>query len=136
VRRLALAGTVAILVFATIGQLSHHGGVSASGYAADLLPLLGCWLAAAWWTRRFVPTWIVGVTAGIAIRTVVLSHYRWSELSFLLVALTFVGALAFALLAVPGLVRRGLTTRTRRNGHVPKREPAQSNRLSEPERDI
>ena len=92
--RLALAGAAAVLVFATIGQLSHEGGVSAGGYAADVLPLLACWLAAAWRTRRFVPTWLLGVTGGVAIRMVVLGHYRWSELSFLAVALAFVGALA------------------------------------------
>jgi hypothetical protein len=94
VTRLALSGVVAIVVFATIGQLSHHGGVSAGGYAADTLPFIGAWLAFAWWTRRFVPTWLLGVTAGVAIRAVVLSHYRWRELSFLVVALVFVGALS------------------------------------------
>lgn len=92
--RLALAGVVAIVVFATIGQLSHHGDVSAGGYAADSLPFIGCWLAAARWTRRFVPTWLLGVTGGVAIRAVVLSHYRWSELSFYAVALCFIGAVA------------------------------------------
>jgi hypothetical protein len=74
--RLALAGVVAILVFATIGQLSHHGGVSLGGYAADTLPFLFGWL----------------------LRAVVLSHYRWSELSFWVVALVFVGALSGVLL--------------------------------------
>jgi hypothetical protein len=96
--RLALAGVTAIVVFATIGQLSHEGGVSWSGYAADTLPFLGAWLVAAWWTGRFVPTWLVGVTAGVAIRAVILSHYRWSELSFLAVALVFVGAVAWIIL--------------------------------------
>ena len=38
--RLALAGTLAILAFATIGQLSHDHHVSLAGYAADALPLL------------------------------------------------------------------------------------------------
>jgi hypothetical protein len=99
VTRLAAAGAVAILLFATIGQLSHHGGVSLGGYAADLVPLLGCWLAAAWWTRRFVPTWLLGVTAGVAIRMLVLGHERWSELAFWLVALAFVGAVAAAVLS-------------------------------------
>ena len=89
-----LSGVVAIVVFATIGQLSHHGGVSPGGYAADTLPFLGAWLALAWRTRRFVPTWLVGVTAGVAVRAVILGHYRWSELSFLVVALVFVGAVA------------------------------------------
>ena len=99
-RSLALAGTLAILLFATIGQLSHHGGVSLGGYAADSLPFIGAWLALAWWTKRFLPTWLVGVTAGVAIRAVVLSHYRWSELSFLAVALVFIGAVSFVLLLV------------------------------------
>ena len=93
--RLAWAGVVAVLLFATIGQLSHHGGVTAAGYAEDAVPLLCCWLAAAWATRRFVPTWLLGVTAGVAIRMVVLSHYRWNELAFYAVALCFVGAVAF-----------------------------------------
>ena len=102
--RLAWPGVVAILLFATIGQLSHHGGVTAGGYAADALPFLGCWLAAAWATRRFVPTWLLGVTGGAAIRMVVLSHYRWNELAFYAVALVFVGAVAFALRFAAGRV--------------------------------
>ncbi len=93
-RRVALAGVVAIVVFATIGQLSHHGGVSAGGYAADVLPLLVCWLVAAWWTRRFVPTWLLGVTAGVVVRMLVLGHERWDEVAFWLVSLVVVGALA------------------------------------------
>lgn len=102
--RFAVAGTVAIVVFATIGQLSHEGGVSVGGYAADVLPVLGCWLAAAWWTKRFVPTWLLGVTAGVALRMVILGHYRWRELSFLVVSLVFVGAVAFAVTVVWRLV--------------------------------
>src|SRR5581483_9611662 len=92
--RLAAAGIVAVFLFATIGQLSHHGGVSAGGYAADTLPFLGCWLAAAYATRRFVSTWLVGAVGGVAIRAVVLSHYRWSELSFLAVAIVFLGVVS------------------------------------------
>ena len=115
--RLAWSGVVAILLFATIGQLSHHGGVTAGGYAADALPLLGCWLAAAWATRRFVPTWLVGVTAGVAIRMVVLSHYRWNELAFLCVAVAFVGAVAgFVTLSCVRLASGHV-----RNGRVPPR---------------
>lgn len=98
-RRLALAGTVAIVLFATIGQLSHHDRVTVGGYAADLVPLLASWLVLAAATRRFGPTWLGGVTAGVAIRMVALGHYRWSELSFLAVALAFVGAVALGVLA-------------------------------------
>jgi len=93
-----------ILLFVTIGQLSHRGGVSVAGYAEDALPFVGAWLLAfRLFAGRFVPTWLVGVTLGVAIRAVALSHYRWSELSFWLVALAFIGAVAFV---VRVLVRR------------------------------
>lgn len=93
--KLAVSGTLAIVVFATIGQLSHRGGVSLGGYAADLVPLLASWLVFAALTQRFVPTWLGGVTVGVLIRMVVLGHYRWSEVSFWVVALVFVGGVAF-----------------------------------------
>jgi len=98
VTRLEIAGAVSILLFATIGQLSHDHSVSLSGYAADALPLLGSWIVMARLTDRFLPTWLVGVTAGVAIRMIVLGHYRWNELAFLAVSLVFIGAVAFATL--------------------------------------
>ena len=95
----------AILLFATIGQLSHHGHLSATGYAEDAVPFLVCWLAAsALFGGRFVPTWLVGVTLGVAVRAVILSHYRWNELAFWLVALVFIGAVAFLGRVVAGRV--------------------------------
>lgn len=72
-----------------------------SGYAEDALPLLAGWLLVAWRTRRFVPTWLAGITLGVAVRMAILSHERWSELAFLAVALAFNGAAA-------GLVYLGL----------------------------
>jgi hypothetical protein len=99
----ALTDAFAILLFATIGQLSHNGRVSATGYAEDALPFLVCWLAAfRLFGGRFVPTWLVGVTAGVAVRAAVLSHYRWNELAFWLVSLAFVGAVALALRVASG----------------------------------
>lgn len=86
---------MAILAFATIGQLSHDHHVSLGGYAADALPLLVAWFAAAYATRRFVPTWLVGVALGVVGRMIALGHYRWNELVFLLVALVFVGVIAW-----------------------------------------
>ena len=95
-------------MFATIGQLSHEHHVSLGGYAGDALPLLACWLAAAALTRRFVPTWLAGVTAGVLVRMVVLGHYHWNQLAFLAVALVFVGVLAW-----PALwMMRRLSSRT------------------------
>jgi Protein of unknown function (DUF3054) len=93
-----LAGSIAIVCFATIGQLSHHGGVTLGGYAADLLPFLGGWLVVAASTRRFLPTWLLGVTAGVCVRMLVLGHERWSELAFLAVSLAFIGPVAGALM--------------------------------------
>jgi uncharacterized membrane protein YhdT len=51
--------------------------------------------AVAYATRRFVPTWLAGVTLGVAARMIALGHYHWDELTFLLVALVFVGLLAW-----------------------------------------
>jgi hypothetical protein len=68
------------------------------------LPLLAGWLAFAVVTRRFVSTWLGGVTAGVAIRMVALGHYRWNELAFLAVALGFVGVVAFAVTAMMAAV--------------------------------
>jgi hypothetical protein len=101
-----LADSVAIVVFAVIGNLSHHGEVSARGLARDVLPLLGGWLGAGlvfglyrrptvW---RLVATWLVGVTAGVVVRATVLNHTDvGKEASFLAVALVF--TLLFALAA-------------------------------------
>ena len=93
--RLALAGAVSILLFATIGQLSHDHHVSLSGYASDALPLLVAWLVLARLTGRFLTTWLGGVTIGVGIRLVVLGHYHWNELAFLAVALGFIGLVAW-----------------------------------------
>jgi hypothetical protein len=85
-----------------------------SGYAADLLPLLGAWLAVAYATRRFVPTWLIGVTLGVVIRMVVLGHYHWNQLLFLAVALVFIGAVAWV---TRGLLRIWTGRRTARSAH-------------------
>jgi hypothetical protein len=96
VSRLAAAtDAAAILLFVTIGQLSHRGGVSAVGYAEDALPFLAGWFAvSATSGGRFVPTWLGGTTLGVAVRLVALSHYRAGEAAFWLVALVFLGVVA------------------------------------------
>lgn len=82
-------------MFATIGLLDHDGHLSAHGYARDVLPLAVGWFAAfAAFRGRFLPTWLVGTTLGVAIRTVVLGHYRLNVLAFLLVSLVFLGVTA------------------------------------------
>lgn len=97
-RRRALADTVAILAFATIGQLSHHGQVSTHGYAGDALTLLAGWfIAFAIFRGRFVPTWLTGVVLGVVIRMVALGHYHWNQLAFFTTTLVIVGVLAAVL---------------------------------------
>jgi hypothetical protein len=59
------------------------------------VPLLAGWFFGAYATRRFLPTWLLGVTLGVAIRMVALGHYQGDQLTFLLVALVFVGLVAW-----------------------------------------
>ena len=63
-----------------------------------IVPFGLCWLVVGRQTERFLPTWLVGVSAGVVVRMVVLGHERWSELSFLVVSLVVIGALSFVLL--------------------------------------
>jgi hypothetical protein len=99
------ADATAIAVFTVIGLLSHHGGVTGRGLARDLLPLLGGWFAVALLVRlyarpalwRLVTTWLVGITAGVAIRAVILGHTQaGKEGAFLGVALVFTGVFVLA----------------------------------------
>jgi Protein of unknown function (DUF3054) len=97
-RLAATADAVAIVVFAVVGLLSHHGHVSGSGLARDALPLLGGWFAAALLVRlyerprprRLAATWLLGITAGVAVRAAILGHtHAGKEAAFLGVALAF-----------------------------------------------
>jgi hypothetical protein len=67
--------------------------------------LLVAWFAVAYATGRFIPAWLLGVTLGVIARMIVLGHYHWDQLTFLLVALVFVGAVAAVLLKLPNLVK-------------------------------
>jgi hypothetical protein len=57
--------------------------------------LLVAWSVVAYATRRFLPTWLAGVTLGVVARMIALGHYHWDQLTFLLVALVFVGVVAW-----------------------------------------
>ena len=92
------ADAVALVAFSVVGLLSHHGTVTAGGLAHDALPLLGGWFAAALvfrlYTRpslgRLLATWACGVTAGVAVRALVLGRsFDGHEAAFLGVALAF-----------------------------------------------
>jgi len=92
------ADAAALVAFAVVGLLSHHGTVTAAGLAHDALPLLAGWFAAALvfrlYTRpsvsRLLATWACGVTAGVVLRALVLGRtLNGHEAAFLGVALAF-----------------------------------------------
>ena len=101
-RTLAAADAAMIVAFVTIGLLSHHGGLSARGYARDALPFLGCWFAAAAAFRlyrrterwRLAATWATGVGSAVLVRALILGRtVNGSEGAFLAVALVTIGLL-------------------------------------------
>src|SRR5438477_3625560 len=73
------ADAVALLAFVTVGLLNHHGSVSATGYARDAIPIVGCWLLAGGAfdlykrprARALFGTWLLGVTAGVVVRALI-----------------------------------------------------------------
>ncbi len=108
-RLAAGSDAVAILIFVTIGLLSHHGALSLRGYARDALPFLGCWFAAALvaglYSRpsfaRLAVTWAIGVPVAVLMRALVLGRtLGGKEAAFLAVSLVTIGVLVVALRAV------------------------------------
>jgi Protein of unknown function (DUF3054) len=104
-----------LLVFAVVGLLSHHGGVSGRGLARDAVPLLCGWFAAAALARlyaapsvrRLAATWLAGVTGAVVVRALVLGHrHVGSEAAFLGVSLTFTLVFVVAARLVAGLAVR------------------------------
>jgi hypothetical protein len=111
---LALTDAVGILVFVTIGLLSHDKGLSATGYARDALPLLAGWFGAALifhlYTqprpRHLLATWAIGVTAGVLLRALVLGRaLNGKEAAFLGVTLVMSLVFVLALRSAVGLAR-------------------------------
>ena len=96
-RTAVAADMLAIVAFVTVGLINHEGGLSAAGYARDVLPIAGCWLAAAGAfdlykrprRRALLATWLVGVTGGILVRALVLWRLDGNDAFFLAVALCF-----------------------------------------------
>jgi len=121
-RRAPIADALAILVFVTIGLLSHHGDLTLRGYARDALPFLGAWFAAAllfhlysrpgWW--RLAATWAVGVPAAVLVRALALGRHLGSkEAAFLVVSLVTVGLLVVGFRLLSSRVLRASPSRRR-----------------------
>ena len=111
-RRYVAADVAALLLFTTVGLLSH--GFELVGYARDFVPFTVAWLvvgfAVGLYRRpsrtRLLVTWIVAVPAAWLVRALVLGHaIDGHELAFLATSLAFtllfVGALRLLVGAVP-----------------------------------
>ena len=91
-RRAASIDAAALVVFVVVGVLTH--GASAGAFVRDLLCIVGGWFAAALALRlyrrggwlRLGGTWLVGITAGIAVRAAIVGHFA---VDFYFVALAF-----------------------------------------------
>ena len=113
-RRLAIAAdAAAIVLFAIVGMLSHDA--AASAFARDALPLLGGWFAAALVTRLYVQpslprllvTWIVGITAGVLVRALILGRdLDGHQAAFLATSLVFTLLFVVALRAATAALTR------------------------------
>lgn len=99
---LAACDAAAIVVFVSIGLLAHHRGLTVGGYARDTVPLAAGWFGAAALLRpytrpgagRLAATWLVGVTAGVLVRALILGRsLDGGEAAFLGVCLGVIGAL-------------------------------------------
>jgi hypothetical protein len=112
-RRAVAADVLALLAFVTVGLWNHKGGLSATGYARDALPIAGCWLVAAGafdlykrpTVRAVLSTWITGVTAGVLIRALILWRLDGDDAVFLAVALCFTLLFVLAFRAAATLLR-------------------------------
>ena len=110
----ALIDAAAILLFVSIGLVSHHRGLAPAGYARDALPLLAGWFGAALLFRtypdgrfrRLLATWAVGVPAGVLLRALALGRaLNGKEAAFLGVALATIMVFVLALRGAVRLLR-------------------------------
>jgi Protein of unknown function (DUF3054) len=110
--RPALADAAALLVFVTVGLVSHRRGFGA-GYARDLPAFLGSWLVAGALFRlyrnaarwRLVATWTCAVPAAVLLRALVLGHaLNGSEAAFLVVSLVTIAVLVVGFRVLLGVM--------------------------------
>ena len=97
--RPALVDALALLVFVAVGVATHHA--SGGAFVRDAACILGGWFAAALVVRlyarggrlRLAATWLLGVTAGIAVRAALVGHFA---IDFYAVALAFTALFVLA----------------------------------------
>ena len=111
-RLAAASDAAAIVAFAVVGLLSHHASVAA--FAHDALPLLLGWFAVAGAVQlyvrpslgRLLVTCIVGITAGVLLRALILGRdLNGKQAAFLGTSLVFTLLFVLALRAATALLR-------------------------------
>jgi DUF3054 family protein len=119
---LVVGDVVALVLFALLGLISHDKGIGAHGLFRDALPVVAGWLIAAgsfdlyrrpsW--KRFVLTWLVGITGGVLVRGLVLHRNVLGAkyLTFVAVTLVVTLVLLLAWRAAYWLVRERIDRRT------------------------
>jgi hypothetical protein len=121
--QLALGDVVAVALFAPIGLLSHHEGITLAGLARNLLPVAGGFLVAGLvfgtWRRpgrsRLAPAWFVGVAAGVLVRATILGHgYGRTTFTFMAVTLVVTGVLLLVWRGIVALAARRAAPRAPR----------------------
>jgi hypothetical protein len=123
---LVIGDVIALVVFALVGLASHHKEIGARGLFRDAFPVAVGWLVAAgtfdlyrrpsW--RRFLLTWLVGVTGGLLVRGLILHRnvLGGRYLSFVAVSLIVTLALLLAWRGSYWLLRERI------DRHAPARE--------------
>lgn len=112
---LAAGDAAAIALFAVIGLANHKEGITASGLARNVLPILGAWVVVAPIMgtyrnpspRSMLMTWIIAVPVGVAIRAIVLHREAdGSQVVFGIITLITTGLLLLGWRGVAALATR------------------------------
>jgi hypothetical protein len=86
-----IADAIALLAFVTVGVLTHDASWTA--FVRDALCFLGGWFAAGLVSRRLLVQWLLGISAAVAVRALIVGHWSWA---FYGVALAFTLVFVYA----------------------------------------
>jgi hypothetical protein len=90
--RFVLADTLALLLFALVGVLTHAASVGA--FLRDAACLLVGWFAAGFVARRLLLQWLLGVALALLLRALIVGHAP--PIAFVLTTYAFVLLFVYA----------------------------------------
>ncbi len=102
---LAIGDGAVLVLWAVLGLAHHEEGVTVAGLLRNAGPILIGWFAAAALLRtyarpglaRFLETWAIGITAGVILRSLILTR-SWNGDEFAFLGVTLAVTLALLLL--------------------------------------